>query len=380
MFLNKNNDSIKEEAKKILTEEKDKSEAISKVVELFANEKYASIIAEVSAEAKKAESDKAYADKLGLRVLNKEEEKFYEDLKNAKQAFNGDQADVIPQTIVDLTLENIRTEEPILDLIDFSPAGVTKWIVAEKTGTYSWEGLTEKLKGELNTNFDSVITNLGKLDAYLVIPKAIRDLALPFVDRYFMAVLSETMRDGLVDGFLNGDGNNKPTGIYKKISESTNGVHKDKETATDLTNFSPKGLAKAKKYLTKEGIRSIDALYLICNPADEADYVAPALYDATGNLISSFKNITVLTTPVNPQGKAVLTLNKKYVMATDGIKVQNYEQTMALDDADVIIAKTYANGRAVDDNTAYVFDVTKLEEYVPTIKAITVNSDGTVGA
>ena len=36
-------------------------------------------------------------------------------------------------------------------------------------------------------------------------------------------------------------------------------------------------------------------------------------------------------------------------------------------DADLFIAKTYGNGRAVDDAAAYVFNVTKLEEYIPTV-------------
>ena len=38
--------------------------------------------------------------------------------------------------------------------------------------------------------------------------------------------------------------------------------------------------------------------------------------------------------------------------------------------ADLIVGKVYANGRATADNVAYVFDVTKLEGYVPTIKTL----------
>ena len=55
-------------------------------------------------------------------------------------------------------------------------------------------------------------------------------------------------------------------------------------------------------------------------------------------------------------------------MGLTGLGFKEYDQTMALDDADVIIGKGYSNGRASDDNIAYVFDVTKLEEYVPTVK------------
>ena len=47
---------------------------------------------------------------------------------------------------------------------------------------------------------------------------------------------------------------------------------------------------------------------------------------------------------------------------------------LALDDADLIIGKVYANGRAVDDSVAVPFDVTKLEEYVPTIRTEVINT------
>ena len=57
-------------------------------------------------------------------------------------------------------------------------------------------------------------------------------------------------------------------------------------------------------------------------------------------------------------------------MGMDGIKISEYKETKAVEDADLIVGKVYANGRAVADNVAYVFDVTKLEEYVPTIKTI----------
>ena len=141
-------------------------------------------------------------------------------------------------------------------------------------------------------------------------------------------------------------------------------------TNTNITNFSPKGLAPVKSYLTNGGKRIIDKLYLICNPEDEANYVAPSLYDYEGNMKSSFKNIEVVQCTENPKGKAAFTLDKKYTMGMHGFEITKYEETMALDDADVLIGKAYANGRAVADNIAYIFDVTKLEEYIPTIKTI----------
>ena len=148
------------------------------------------------------------------------------------------------------------------------------------------------------------------------------------------------------------------------------GTHKDKTVNTDLTKFTPKGLAAAKVYLSNNGKRVVNKIYVICNPEDEANYVAPAIYDAEGNLVSSFKNIEVIPCTENPKGKAALTLEGKYTMGITEVKINEYKETLATDDADLIVGKVYANGRAAADNVAYIFDVTKLEEYVPTIKTL----------
>lgn len=372
MVLNdKKFNELKQKAITMLNESEDKATAIADVVDMFASEKNKDLIEEIKAQAIKANSDSDYASKLGLRVLSKEEESFYEKFKDIKQAITGAQIDLIPTSIVDLTLENVKATEPVLKLITFTPAGVKRWITAERTGAYSWSGLTEELKGALSANVKGLVTDLGKLDAYLIIPKAIRELSYQFIDKYFMAILSEALRDGIAYGYLQGTGKEQPIGIYKQIDKTNeDGTHQDKTVNTDLTKFTPKGLAPAKVYLSNKGKRSVNKIYVICNPEDEANYVAPAIYDAEGNLVSSFKNIEVIPCTENPKGKAALTLEGKYTMGITEVKINEYKETLATDDADLIVGKVYANGRATADNVAYIFDVTKLEEYVPTIKTL----------
>ncbi len=358
-----------EEAKEILQNNKDKSEAIVQAIEKINEVQYSEIINEIVSQSEKAESDKEYAKSLGLRPLSKEEKDFYEKLKDVKQAINGNQIDIIPTTIIDVTLEDIRKESRLLKYFNFTPSGVKKWITASKTGTYSWGALTDKIKGELIASFAVLNVEVSKLTVYMIIPKAIRDLSLPFVDKYIRAILKEQLNDGLEFGGLQGNGKDQPIGAYKQIAATNeDGTHKDKDVNVDLTSFKPKALAGAKKYLTKNGARTIDKLILVCHPNDEADYVAPAIYDAEGRLISSYKNLEVVTSVGNPKGKALLMIPNKYTMGLSGLGIKEYDQTMALDDADVIIGKGYANGRASDDNIAYVFDVTKLEEYVQEVK------------
>lgn len=351
-------------------------EAINKVVEATYSEK----IKEMKVIDEEYQADKNLAQKLGLRVLNKKEKDFYQAFSgNTDSSVTVSQANSIPTSIVDVTLEYVRNNSKLLKagLIQLLPADVKKWLTAEKNGTFSWSGLTEEIKGKLTAGINGFNVELAKLSVYLIIPKAIRDLSLPVIDKYFTEVLGETLNEGVENGYLVGTGKNQPIGVYKQ-TDATNedGTHKDKVAAT-VTGFSPKQLAPVKKGLTNQGKRDIDKIYLICNPNDEADYVAPALYDRVGNMISSYKNLEVLTSGQNPQGKAVFTLPGKYAMGFSGFKINEYDQTLALEDADVIIGKVYANGRAVDDSVAFVIDVTKLEEYVPTIKTI---SDEVAGA
>ena len=365
-----------EEAKEILQNNDDKAEAIVQAIEKINEAQYSEIINDIVSQSEKNDSEKEYAKSLGLRTLSKEEKSFYESLKDVKQAVSGNQIDIIPTSIIDITLEDIRKESQLLNYISFAPANVKKWLTASKSGAYSWGALTEKIKGELTASFSALNMEVAKLTVYLVLPKAIKDLSLPFVDKYVRAVLKEQLNDGLEFGCLQGTGKDQPIGIYKQIAATNeDGTHKDKTLNTDLTSFKPKALAGAKKYLTKNGARVIDKLVLVCHPNDEADYVAPAIYDAEGKLVSSYKNLDVVPSVGNPEGKAALMIPNKYVMRLTGLNIKDYDQTMALDDADVVIAKGYSNGRASDDNIAYIFDVTKLEEYIPSVKIVgTVNT------
>lgn len=371
MKIENQNEKFQEKAMEILENAENKSEAILEVIQMVQEAKADEIINELKAEQEKAKSDEQYAKSLNLRVLNAEEKEFYQKLKDAKQTITFKQDDIIPTTIIDRTLEDLQKESKIMDLISFAPANVTKWITGSYTGVASWHGLTDELKGELEATISSLNIEDADLDAYLVIPKAISDLALPFVDKFFNAILKEALMLGIEDGYCNGNGKDEPIGIYKQIDKTNDdGTHKDKDVNTDLTSFKPKAMAGAKKYLTKNGKRKYDKIYIVCHPNDEADYVAPAIYNDRGELVASYKNLEVVTSVKNPQGKAALVLPKKYTMGFSGFKVKKYDQTLALKNADLLVGNVYANGQADDDYVAYVFNVTKLEEYVTPVKVI----------
>ena len=353
-----------------------KAEAIMQSIEMIQEATHAHLINQVVAEAERASHDAEFKKQLGLRTLSQEEKKFYEGFKDIKQSLTANQIDIIPTEIIDRTLDDVKTASPILKLVNMAPANVKKWIVASHSGVAVWGALTDDIKGELSAEISALNIELHMLSAYLVIPKAIRELSLEFVDRYFMVILSEAMQDGLVKGYLDGDGKTGPIGIFRQIGATNNDcTQKAKTVVTNITKFSPKGLAPVRKTLTNNGKRVVPKLYLICNPADEAEYVDPCMYGEalTGGYVNkSFIEIEKIVDANCPQGKAAFTIEGHYTMGATGVRVNEYDQTKAMENADLIIATCYANGRAVDDNVAVVFDVTKLEEYVLPVTQATI--------
>lgn len=373
MKINKISKETEDKVKQILAGE-DKEQAICDAVELIVASRNEELIQQIIAESEQAQADAEYRSTLGLRTLSEEEKGFYESIKDVKQAITAGQLDIIPSEIIDRTLDDVKTASKLLNLVTFAPASVKKWITASKTGAAVWGNLTDTIKGELSSTITSLNLELNKLTAYLVIPKEISNLALPYVDKYFRAILAEAMQDGLEKGYLDGDGKTAPIGIMRQI-EATNsdGTKKAKTVISTVTKFSPKGLANVRKTLTKDGKRAVAKLYLICNPSDEAEYVDPCMYGETpmgGYANISFMPIEKIPTANCPLGKAIFTIDSAYVMGTTGTQVKEYDQTKAMDDADLVIAKCTANGRPIDDNTAVVFDVTKLEEYIPKFKQV----------
>lgn len=368
MKFNEIDKELQQKVVDLLEGAENKSEAIAQAADMIASKKYEKLIAELTEQNARAAADEDYRKSLNLRILSKEETEFYEKFRDIKQAITASQVDIIPTTVVDKTLEDVKKASDLLSLVDFAPADVKKWLIGTHTGEAVWGDLTAGITGELSATIKGVNFEQHKLSVFMVIPKAIRDLALPFVDKYFTAILAEAMRNGLEKGYLNGNGKTGPVGIMNKLETfKTNGTAAAKDVLNTIKKFSPKGLADVRKTLSNDGKRVVPALELICNPLDEAEYVDPAMFGEAlvgGYRNTSFMPINKHVTPNCPQGKGIFTLKGVYTMGATGAKFTEYDQTKAMEDADLVIGKCYANGAAVDDNCAVVFDITKLEEYV----------------
>lgn len=362
MKIDVTKNELKQKVLDAFNEADDKNEGFFNAIETYVSAKNQDLIEQIVSDAKAN-------NRSGFRQLTDNEKAFYNILKaGAKQAVTADQIDIIPTETIDFTLNDIKEPSGIRKLIRFAPANVKKWLFGSKTGGASWGTLTSTITAEITAALTPANMDVFKLSAYCVIPKAIRDLEIGYVDRYFTAVLNEAIQDGEAYAFLYGDGKVAPVGVTKQIgSLNVDGTHKNKTKVANVTKLSPKGLATVLKTLTNNGKRKVSKLYIVCNPLDEAEYVNPALYgdSVTGGWVNkSFMPIEVIADANVTQGDGVFTIENAYTMGYSGAKVDEYKETKALEDADLLIAKVYANGRADDDNTAVYFDITKLEEYV----------------
>ncbi|MEE8806894.1 MAG: phage major capsid protein [Lactimicrobium sp.] len=358
----------KEQFIEMLKNSEDKPEAIYDAISEYVSQANADVVQSILAQAEEDKAKDARDVARSFRPLTAGERKFYEMIKEGpKMNVTGSQIDFIPAETIDYTLNEVKKASGITSLITFTPANVKKWLFGSKTGAAAWGNLTDSITSELTAGITSLNMDVFKLSAFVVIPKAIRELEVGYVDRYVTAILSEAMQDGIVKGYLNGDGKKAPVGIMRQLGATeTDGTAKAKTTVTTLTSFSPKGMAAALKTLSHGGVRTLTQLALIANPADVYDYVNPALYAdsiVAGYAQKSALPITVYADANCAQGTAVLTIPGVYTMGFQGVQVTEYKETKALDDADVIIAKVYGNGRAADDDAAVVFDPTKLAEY-----------------
>jgi len=374
---NKISEELKQEVIAKINAAEDKAAALTEGMEQLLEAKYADFTAQFLQEVEQAEADAEFKKSLGIRTkFTQGEKKFYDMIKRgARQTLTAAQIDIIPTEVLDHTLDEVRTEYPILDLINFAPANVKRWLTGAKTGAAAWGALIGDITAELSATLTSVNLEVGKLSAFCLIPKGVRDLEIGYVEKYFRAILKEAMYDGIVAGYLSGTGKEQPIGILNKVDDfNSNGTAKAKTKVTTLTGFSPKQLAPVITTLSNGGKRAVSGLYLIANPADVATYVNPALYgdSLSGGYISkSFMPITVIEEPQMAAGTAVLTMKGYYTMGFGGLMVDEYKETKAIEDCDLLIAKVYGNGRAFDNNTAYVFNPANLAEYVPTVKTIT---------
>lgn len=335
-----------------------------------------------------ATADNTILAKRGMRQLTSAEQAFYNNIKTASKSVDVKQSlaglDVtIPQTVIDSVLEDITNTHPFLNAIKIENTyGSIKAIFATDTKQMAaWGPLNSQITQELSGTISEKDFSTSKLTAFIPIPKDMLDLGAAYIDAYVRRILADAYAYGLEDGFINGDGKNKPIGILKNIDGAvTSGSYPDK-VATKLTKLDVKSymdiigkLAKGKGGKTKV----IPVVDLIVNPVDYLTKIVPATTVLATD--GSYKNdifpypTRVIQSEMITEGTAAIGQLSKYKACIstgkDG-KLEYSDQYQFLEDNRVYMIKTYATGFSLSATDFIKLDISELE---PLEIEVTLNS------
>lgn len=323
----------------------------------------------------------------GYRQLTTAETKWYQKLAEVMASPNPTQsfaeilgADVedglMPETILEDVYRNLQEEHPLLNAVTFTYVKyATKWILNDHTKQKAiWGDITDEITKEISSGFKIVDVNQSKLSAFAFVERGMLDLGPTFLDAYIRAVLQEALLCGLEHGIIAGSGVKEPIGMIRDIHEgvtvnTTTGY--PKKTAKQLTSFDPGeyGAVLAELVETESGnMRTFSGVQLIVNMVDYLTKVMPSTTAKTtdGRYVTDlfpFPTEVIVSNEVTT-GEAVLGLSPEYTLFVGGDKngvVEFSDEFKFLGDLRYFKMKQYANGRAFDDTSFILLDISKLE-------------------
>lgn len=357
-----NDVKLQEEIKNAI--ESGDSDAFAKVQVEMAKRIEAKILREAKQARDEDLNDQAVMLKRGLNPLTSEELKYYNEVIGAG-GFAGVEK-LLPPTVFERVFEDLRQNHPLLSEITFvNTTGVTEWITRNGDAEAAWWGsLTGAIQKKLEASFKKERTELYKLSAYVPVAKAMLDLGPQWLDRFVRELLFESLAIALELAIVAGTGKEQPIGMIKDLSGPvTDGVYSDK-TATELNDLKPVTLGKKiMAPLTKNGKRAVPSVLLIVNPLDYWEKIFPetTILTSYGTYVYGVLPIPakVVQSVAVTKGKLVAGMAKDYFMGVGSAqKIEHSDHYKFLEDERTYIAKQYANGKPVDNESFLVFDIT----------------------
>lgn len=345
-----------------------------------------SIVDEIRNDYMESVQDKNILVQRGYRQLTTAEQKYYDALITASKCRNVQQAvttladskEIMPESIIDQVMKDLVEEHPILTKVNFQNAKyATKIIMNNHTKQNAvWGEVDAEIEKEITSQFKVLNLAQNKLSAFAVVPMGLIDMGATFLDGYIRTILKDAIACGLEDAIVNGDGNGKPVGLMKKLTGAVDGVHQEKTAqAVENLDVASMGALIAQMAKNEKGQnRPVGQLSLICNANDYYTLVAPAVrvQNFAGAYVDNFAfPMEVVISEAVPTGKAILADLDKYFVgvgfAKDGV-IEFSDEYKFLEDQRTYKIKTYANGRALDENCAIVLDITGLKPAAITVK------------
>ncbi|UBH14856.1 phage major capsid protein [Macrococcus armenti] len=333
----------------------------------------ASILAEARQEVANAKLDGEIALNRGLNVLTAKERKFFTNLVEDEANYDSFKEEkILPETTVLRIFEDIKRNRPLLSKINFQVAGLrTRIIVGKPSGAAVWGEIFGKIQGQILANFTEYSFSQNKLTAFAIVPKDLLEFGPEWVERYVREQLAEAMAIKIEEGVVlgKGSGANQPYGLNQQLTKDENGAitgtadktpvgeltfADEKTTVTELANLATKlSFDENNKPLNVLGNIAI-AVHPALQFFVQAQYT---ILTPNGQWVTALPyQIEVVPSEFVPYGQSIAFVgNRYYAVQTGAVSIKSYDQTLALEDCDVFIAKQFAHGLPEDNNVAHVY-------------------------
>lgn len=345
----------------------------SEYMAAFSSNLYDDILKEAREEVSNANADEQVLMKRGHNVLTSEEKRFFTNLVEDDANLDTYKEEIIlPETTVSRVFEDMQSERPLLSKINFQIAGIkTRIIAGDPDGAAMWGEIFGKIQGQIQANFREYTFSQNKLTAFAIVPKDLLDFGPEWVERYVRLQLAEAMGAKLEEGIVKGNGpvQNQPVGLIKDMVKDESGnitSVKDKTEKGKLTFADAKTtvteLSKLMNSLSvKENGKRINVsgkVSLLVNPdqlfAIQAKYT---IQNANGQWVTSLPfNLDILPSEFVEKEKIIAFVpSRYYAMYKGATQIREYGEVLALEDANVYIAKQYAHGMPDDNKVAEIY-------------------------
>ena len=322
---------------------------------------------EVVSDASKKEAEELFNSFQKNPKLTANEIKFFNEINKEVGSKNGI---LIPEETYNQVFDELTTEHPLLSIINFKNAGMhlKALTVKSETGTAVWGNVFGEILGQLDATFQETAFEQNKLTAFVVIPKDALKFGATWLKQFVMEQIKEAMSVALETAIVKGNGDKQPIGLIKDLANGTVQSEKivyntDKTALASLATLdptnAPKLLAPVMKALSisDKGNRLNIAgqTYLLVNPADYYDLVAKfTSMNLNGVYTTTLPfGVQLAESKAVDTGKAIAFVANRYdAYIGGGVALEEFDQTLAIQDMQLVTAKSYWYGKAKDNHTA----------------------------
>lgn len=327
-----------------------------------------------------AQLDNSILTARGVRRITSEERQYAEAFITAATSETPVQALVnvpkaMPQTIIDTVIEDIKTEHPLLNAIDFqsSEYNIRRLYSEDGVTEAVWGTITAAIATELSKTIKSIDATHNKLSAFLPVPKGYLNYSPEWLITLITTMLTESLGAGMEKAIICGTGKNEPIGMIKDLGGAvTGGVYPDKATVA-LNELTAEAYceAVAKVAVRPDGkSRNLTEVLFVCNPIDYLKKVCPATTVLTSD--GTYRNnvfpfpTRVITSEYVPAGKAIIGIANRYIgllgTSQQG-SIEYNDSVQFLEDNRVYIIKAYGNGTPKDNTSFAYLDISQLKPH-----------------